>query len=149
MRRFEFVGGTSDKFWEVWEPYQSPVEPVWVVRVRYGRRGTDGKDHQNLFDSKWLALEYYGRKIHEKQNKGYGEIQLKSQVKPPAPLKPIVLPPPVVVPKPECEHKTITRVNDRLWKCTRCASAVEFNKKQTVAFDIMETRVRRFIARAE
>lgn len=65
-RRFEFVGGTSAKFWEV-------VVNGSDVTVRYGRLGTDGQTQTKSFVNAAKAQQHADKLIGEKLKKGYQE----------------------------------------------------------------------------
>jgi DNA ligase-1 len=67
-RRFEFVGGNSDKFWEV------AVHGNEVV-VHFGRNGTSGQTETKTFADATTAAKHADQKIAEKIKKGYVEIQ--------------------------------------------------------------------------
>ena len=66
-RRFEYVGGTSNKFWSV--TVQGPE-----VTVRYGRNGTDGQTLTKKFLNAAAAQQHAGKLILEKIAKGYIEV---------------------------------------------------------------------------
>ncbi|MBO1418355.1 WGR and DUF4132 domain-containing protein [Streptomyces sp. FH025] len=66
MRRWEFVEGGSDKFWE------AAVDGA-VVTVRYGRSGTDGREQSKEFPSAEAAQAHFARTVAEKERKGYRE----------------------------------------------------------------------------
>ena len=65
-RRFEFVAGTSSKFWEV-------NHHANQVTVRYGRIGTEGQTQTKSFDSAGIAGRHAQQQIDSKVRKGYGE----------------------------------------------------------------------------
>jgi uncharacterized protein (TIGR02996 family) len=65
-RRFEFVEGTSSKFWEISMEGSS-------VTTRYGRIGSDGQTTTKDFDSKVEAFKEYDKLVAEKTKKGYEE----------------------------------------------------------------------------
>lgn len=65
-RRFEFVGGTSAKFWEV-------NMVCCDVTVRYGRIGTAGNSITKPFSTPAAARKHVERLIGEKTAKGYTE----------------------------------------------------------------------------
>jgi len=65
-RRFEFVGGSSAKFWEV------GVSECDVI-VRYGRLGTDGQTLNKSFSDGVAAQRHAEKLISEKLGKGYVE----------------------------------------------------------------------------
>ncbi|WP_233289280.1 WGR domain-containing protein [Kitasatospora sp. MBT63] len=66
MRRWEFVEGGSDKFWE------AAVDGA-VVTVRYGRCGTDGREQSKEFPTPEAAQVHFARTVAEKERKGYRE----------------------------------------------------------------------------
>ncbi|MCT2280745.1 WGR domain-containing protein, partial [Micromonospora chalcea] len=66
MRRFEFVGGGSAKFWEVG---QSDA----TVTVRYGSLGAQGRTQVKELGSPAEAAAHTDRLIAEKLRKGYAE----------------------------------------------------------------------------
>lgn len=65
-RRFEFVGGTSAKFWEC-------VVVGNQVTVRYGRLGTDGQTQTKDFSSPESAQKHADGLVSSKLKKGYVE----------------------------------------------------------------------------
>jgi predicted DNA-binding WGR domain protein len=67
MRRFEFVGGGSSKFW-------MPRLDGSVFTVVYGRIGTDGQRKEKEFDSEEAAQKEYDKKVAEKLREGYVEV---------------------------------------------------------------------------
>ncbi|MFE0457832.1 DUF4132 domain-containing protein [Kitasatospora sp. NPDC058965] len=67
MRRWEFVEGSSDKFWE------AAVDGV-AVTVRYGRSGTDGREQVKAFPTVEEAQAHFAKVVTEKERKGYREI---------------------------------------------------------------------------
>jgi len=76
-RRFEFVEGSSSKFWEV------KVEEEQLI-VRYGKIGTAGQTKEKDCDGPGEARAEMKKLIAEKTGKGYVEVG----VKPPAPSNP-------------------------------------------------------------
>lgn len=80
MRRFEFVEGTSAKFWS------SAVEGTKFVVV-YGRLGTDGKRSEKEFPSEDLARKEYEKKVAEKLREGYHEVAADAAAAAPAGAK--------------------------------------------------------------
>ena len=66
VRRFEFVGGSSAKFWEV------DVAGVSVT-IRYGRLGTEGQRLVKPFSDVSQAQCHAEKLIAEKLGKGYRE----------------------------------------------------------------------------
>ena len=68
-RRFEFVGGSSAKFWEV------TVEGN-AATVCYGRLGTDGQTQTKTFADGAVAQKHADGLVRQKLAKGYVECQL-------------------------------------------------------------------------
>jgi predicted DNA-binding WGR domain protein len=66
-RRFEFVEGSSSKFWEVWRTGSE-------VRTRYGRIGADGQTTVKDEGTDAAAEKLYNKLIGEKTKKGYEEV---------------------------------------------------------------------------
>jgi DNA ligase 1 len=67
-RRFHFVGGGSDKFWE--------IEVAGTdVTVRFGRTGTDGQTKTKSFPDEAAAKKHAEKLIAEKTGKGYQEAE--------------------------------------------------------------------------
>ena len=67
MRRFEFVAGTSNKFWEI---SQSGTE----VTVRFGRIGSEGQTQTKDYGSWEDAAERVRKLVAEKLKEGYMEV---------------------------------------------------------------------------
>jgi predicted DNA-binding WGR domain protein len=67
MRRFEFVSGTSSKFWEI---SQNGSE----VMVHFGRIGTKGQMQTKDLGSWDTAAERVRNLVHEKLREGYTEL---------------------------------------------------------------------------
>jgi predicted DNA-binding WGR domain protein len=67
MRRFEFVGGTSAKFWEI-------DQAASEVTVCFGRLGTDGQTQTKDLASETAAADHVAKLIKEKLGKGYIEV---------------------------------------------------------------------------
>ena len=67
-RRFEFVSGGSDKFWEADVTGNE-------VAVRFGRNGTNGQTEQKTFADEAAATKHAESKIAQKIGKGYIEIK--------------------------------------------------------------------------
>jgi predicted DNA-binding WGR domain protein len=65
-RRFTFVEGRSDKFWEM---ELAGAE----VTVRFGRNGTAGQSEHKVFADHEEAAKHAGKKCQEKLKKGYVE----------------------------------------------------------------------------
>lgn len=67
MRRFEFVEGTSSKFWEIALDGSSFV-------VRWGRIGTAGQEQTKSFPTPEKARSEHDKLVAEKTKKGYVEV---------------------------------------------------------------------------
>ncbi|HEY1099105.1 MAG TPA: WGR domain-containing protein [Myxococcota bacterium] len=67
MRRFEFVEGSSSKFW-------SPGVEGSTFTVVYGRIGTAGQRKEKEFDDEAAAQKEYDKKVAEKLREGYVEV---------------------------------------------------------------------------
>ncbi len=65
-RYFEFVGGSSSKFWEI-----SVSDKT--VTVRHGRIGTDGQTNVKTLTDAAAATKHAEKLIKEKLGKGHGE----------------------------------------------------------------------------
>lgn len=65
-RRFELVGGGSNKFWEIALDGAS-------FTTRFGRIGTAGQSSTKSFDSPEKAKKEYDKLVEEKTKKGYSE----------------------------------------------------------------------------
>jgi len=65
-RHFEFVEGSSKKFWEIWMDGTSFI-------TKYGRIGTDGQETVKEFDTADKAKKEYDKLVAEKTKKGYVE----------------------------------------------------------------------------
>ena len=63
-RRFEFVCGGSDKFWEI-------TTRGTEVSVRFGRNGTQGQTTTKTFPDPAAARKHADKLIREKTGKGY------------------------------------------------------------------------------
>ena len=66
-RRFEFVAGTSCKFWEV------TVQDCNVT-VRYGRIGSNGQRLVKTLPDAAVAAQHADKLIAEKNGKGYRDV---------------------------------------------------------------------------
>ena len=66
-RRFEFVGGASDKFWEL------SIDGNEVL-VRFGRNGTNGQTSTKTFADADAARKHAEKLVREKLAKGYSEV---------------------------------------------------------------------------
>ncbi|MFD4657073.1 DUF4132 domain-containing protein [Kitasatospora sp. NPDC058444] len=97
MRRWEFVEGGSDKFWE------AAVDGA-VVTVRYGRSGTAGREQSKEFPTPEAARAHFVKTAAEKERKGYRETTAgAAPVSPPATRpdsQPVPLPVSLPVPRP-------------------------------------------------
>ncbi len=71
-RHFEFVSGSSAKFWEI----SVHSTPSVSVTVRYGRIGTSGQSQTTAFASREAAQKHADRLIAQKLKKGYVETVL-------------------------------------------------------------------------
>jgi predicted DNA-binding WGR domain protein len=65
-RYFEFIGGSSAKFWEI-------SVNGGDVGVRFGRIGTAGQTQTRSFDDVAAAMRHAGKLIAQKTKKGYQE----------------------------------------------------------------------------
>jgi predicted DNA-binding WGR domain protein len=65
-RYFEFVEGTSSKFWEI------KLDGASFI-TRYGKIGTDGQQSLKEYASEALALKEHDKLVAEKTKKGYVE----------------------------------------------------------------------------
>lgn len=65
-RRFEFVGGSSAKFYEL------SVQGT-TVTIQYGRLGTSGQASARSFADSGTAIKHAEKLIREKLGKGYRE----------------------------------------------------------------------------
>jgi predicted DNA-binding WGR domain protein len=78
MRRFEFVEGTSSKFWV------AELQGSTFI-VTYGRIGTAGQRKEKAFPDEESAQREYERKVAEKLREGYKEVSAEGEAAPPAP----------------------------------------------------------------
>jgi predicted DNA-binding WGR domain protein len=78
MRRFEFVEGSSSKFWE-------PELQGSTFIVTYGRIGTAGQRKEKAFPDEESARREYERKVAEKVREGYKEVSGEGEASAPAP----------------------------------------------------------------
>ncbi|WPB79340.1 WGR domain-containing protein [Archangium violaceum] len=124
MRRFEFVEGTSAKFW------MAEVQGSTFIVV-FGRLGTDGQRKEKEFDNEAGAQREYERKVAEKLREGYQEVSTDAAPAPKgakgaaAATPKLVLPPRVRGGNPAAEQVTAAtealtaldaRVGGRSWK---------------------------------
>jgi len=88
MRRFEYVGAKSSKFWEV-------VVSGSEVTTRWGRIGANGQTKTKEFASDAKAEAEAAKQIRSKSMKGYAEIAGSGAPQPAAaPAPPVVARPP-------------------------------------------------------
>ena len=66
-KRFEFVGGGSDKFWEI-------TTRGTEVSVRFGRNGTNGQTTTKILPDAAPASQHAEKLIRQKTGKGYVAI---------------------------------------------------------------------------
>ena len=66
-RRFEFVSGSSAKFWEITTNHREVI-------VRYGRIGSNGQTQTKSFTSDGAANTHALQQINAKLAKGYREL---------------------------------------------------------------------------
>jgi predicted DNA-binding WGR domain protein len=78
MRRFEFVEGTSSKFWV-------PELQGSTFIVTYGRLGTAGQRKEKAFPDEESARREYERKVAEKVREGYKEVSAEGEAPASAP----------------------------------------------------------------
>jgi predicted DNA-binding WGR domain protein len=119
MRRFEYVAGTSSKFWTV------AVEGSTFV-VIFGKIGTAGQRKDKAFPSEEAARKEMDKKIAEKLREGYAEVGASAAASsapagvsaPAAPVKPVkpVLPPRV---------QAVTLTADKVEHATEALRALE------------------------
>ncbi|MCS7477717.1 DUF4132 domain-containing protein [Umezawaea endophytica] len=77
MRRLEYIGGSSEKFWE------ASCEDA-AVTVRWGRLGTAGQTKRKEFASAAAARSFLDAQAAAKLRKGYSEVGEAAAVKSPA-----------------------------------------------------------------
>jgi uncharacterized protein (TIGR02996 family) len=68
MPRYEFVEGSSSKFWEIERSGNT-------FTVRYGKIGTDGQTQTKVFDSDAQATKEYTKMVASKTKKGYALVE--------------------------------------------------------------------------
>ena len=66
-QRFEFVGGGSDKFWEI-------AVSGREVTVRFGRNGTNGQTTTKALPDETAAARHAEGLIKSKLSKGYRRV---------------------------------------------------------------------------
>lgn len=67
-RRFEYVEGSSDKFWETEVSGKDVLD-------RFGRNGTSGQSTNKTFADAAGAIRHAEKLVAEKTAKGYHEVQ--------------------------------------------------------------------------
>ncbi len=67
MPRYEFIEGSSSKFWEI------TLEGT-AFTTTYGRIGTDGQSSMKEYDSEDKAKKEYDKLVAEKTKKGYALV---------------------------------------------------------------------------
>lgn len=82
VRRFEFVGGGSAKFWEISHRDSN-------VSVRFGRLGTNGQSQTKDLGSEAAAAVHVAKLINEKLAKGYVETAGEGAAPANPPLGPV------------------------------------------------------------
>ena len=80
MRRFEFVEGSSAKFW------MGDVEGTNFIIV-FGRLGTSGQRKEKAFSTEDAARRELDKKIAEKLREGYSEVSADAAATAPAGAK--------------------------------------------------------------
>lgn len=108
MRRFEYVGGGSEKFWEIDTDGTS-------VTVRFGRLGTNGQTQAKQLGSIAEATAHEAKLVAEKVKKGYTETASGSSraavlVPPPVSSTAVIAPPVAAAPTPSTEGPTLDNV---------------------------------------
>ncbi|NVJ20216.1 MULTISPECIES: WGR domain-containing protein [Myxococcus] len=111
MRRFEFVEGTSSKFW------QPEVQGNTFI-VTYGRIGTAGQRKEKAFPDAAGAEREYEKKVAEKVREGYREVTAEGAAAPApvaaAPRAPEKTPLPLRVPVAKPTPETLKAAADAL-----------------------------------
>jgi predicted DNA-binding WGR domain protein len=87
LRRLEYVGGSSEKFWE------ASRDDV-AVTVRWGRIGTAGQSKRTEFGDATAAEAFLAKQAAEKLRKGYTEVGAGATAAPPAHTTPGAATPP-------------------------------------------------------
>ena len=92
MARYEFVEGTSSKFWDI------TLDGAGFT-VRYGRIGTDGQTQVKTFASDAAAKAEHDKLVKEKTKKGYALVGEPAASATPVPVTgPVPVPVPVPAP---------------------------------------------------
>jgi predicted DNA-binding WGR domain protein len=144
MLRYEYIGDSSRKYWEIF-PVDESSYGDYVVRVHYGRIGTSGQENVKVFSYRTGAERYRNEKIAEKLKKGY---KLKGATG--AASGPLYSPAFVAPPKaaPACVHITLMRSGGK-YVCANCKMTVEFDKPQAdISTPAFQQKVRRYFDRS-
>lgn len=109
MRRFEFVEGSSSKFWE-------PELKGSTFIVTFGRIGTAGQRKEKDFPDEAGARREYEKKVAEKQREGYREVTAGAEAPaaPPPPATPQKAPLPRRVPRATPTPEAVKAAADAL-----------------------------------
>jgi predicted DNA-binding WGR domain protein len=109
MRRFEFVEGSSSKFWE-------PELKGSTFIVTYGRIGTAGQRKEKAFPDEDSARREYEKKVAEKLREGYREVTAgdADAAAPPPPPTPQKAPLPRRVPRATPTPEAVKAAADAL-----------------------------------
>ena len=67
-RRFEFVDGSSDKFWEIQIAGRE-------LTIRFGRNGANGQTNIKTYPNETTAQASAEKLVAEKVGKGYVEVK--------------------------------------------------------------------------
>ena len=127
MRKFEYVNGTSKKFWIIHEPQS--VGGQWPLHVHFGRIGTQGQSRVTVHPTYIASEDDYGKRIQAKLGKGYVEVGKSKAVK----IKKAKLAKlkktfelSLAAEAITCKHENITKLGGTKWRCTDCGDLVEF-----------------------
>jgi predicted DNA-binding WGR domain protein len=118
MREFQYVNGTSSKFWVIHEPQS--VGGQWPLHVHFGRIGTQGQSRVTVHQTYVAAEDDYGSRIQSKLGKGYVEVKAskkKKTKKKASVAKDFVQ---------TCAHDHVNRLGGSKWRCLDCGNWVEF-----------------------
>ena len=99
MRRLEYIGGSSAKFWE------GVVQGTDVV-VSWGRIGTDGQSKRKEFASAEAAEAFLAKQVEDKVKKGYTDAGTATAPVAPAPAAPADTPEPAPEPAAGPDEET-------------------------------------------
>jgi len=130
MRRFEFVAGSSAKFW------MAEVQGRTFIVV-FGRLGTDGQRKEKEFPDAEGAQREYEKKVAEKLREGYHEVSAEGAPSPVVASSKLTLPPRVRPVKATAEQlaratEALTALQSELggrswkvaWRARRARSAL-------------------------